>query len=113
MSHTTLLLQCPVRLEMHPGIVPGYLYCLPLHKPSAVGGFAPLPCTIAGLRSWNSTLGTTFSGVFGLSLHRQGPCTPTLPWALLRAPIPFVLRPEGLAEPQHGFDQITDAQLPP
>lgn len=55
MSHSSLLLQCLVCLEMHPKIAPGHPCCLHYHKPSPVVRVCSPPCTIPGLHSWNST----------------------------------------------------------
>lgn len=40
---------------------------------------------------------------FGLTPHRQGLCTPTLPCASLRAPIPLFLGQRGLLSPSMGW----------
>lgn len=95
-SHTTLLLQRFVCLEKHTSLVPGYPCCLPHHKPSAVVRVCSPPVH----HSWSPQLEqhlslgthhlqTRFFVVFRISPHRQGPCTPTLPCAFLRAPIPL------------------------
>lgn len=95
----------PPCLEMHPRIVPGYPCCLPHHQ--LCWGFAPLPFMVstaaAAPNTRNAPLGTRFSVVFGLSQHRQGSCTPTLPCALLRAPIPLFLGQRGLLSPSMGW----------
>lgn len=51
-------------------------------------------------------------GVWALPTQ-AGTLHPHTALCLVEGSHPFVLRPEGLAEPQHGFDQIADAQLPP